>query len=530
MSIMPQGGWSNAPEERQQVRTPQSEHRQGFGSSEKWIAGMLLLVAMLTFFFPLVSLQLPILGDQEISGYDLLNRGRDIDRALSSIGSRSADENSTVPARPPLGDSAARAARIPSMPLSVQYISFVAIEIILGLGCAVLALICCFGSIERGPTKTISSIGAMASIAAVLQLVIANSDMHTWLRDQIVASSSALADNPFAGVAQQIEALAVNSVQVKPGSGLYVLAATLSLTAMILFSGVMSSFSSNEIPAYPAAVETSGHRRVIGLVFLILALVAGGFVIGHYVHAPSLNEDAFAGDFRISKAFNFLFGNYDPVSKSSSTNVSDGTEQQSQRRSTLILDSSYAQNGVQKHLVVTSTIALGADCHACDTGIGAYLFVKTETGWAVAISDKEIGRFGASGNAGKAKALDFAPDIHGFTLSMEDGGQGETGVYELFAAPVDNHFRQVLSLTTESDNLGDCGSLDPDSLLGHDPCVQSKSAVHFLKSAHEGFFDIAVDDSGTANTDQGVVRTDGRKLYVFSDGKYIQQGVTGLQH
>ena len=525
MSITPEGGWINSPlQERRDLKAAKPSHTSSMQVSERWIVGLLLTVALLTFFFPLATLQIPVLGNQEMSGYDLLAKGREFNRALTAVKPQTIDEGSSAPSQSPRNNSDT-AVLHSSMPFSFQVISLIPIEIILSFGCALVALLCCLGSLGLTPTKIFSSIGAITSIAALLHVVIANSDLHAWFRDQMMADSSALANNPFAGLAQQIETLAVNSVQLKPGSGLYVQVAALSMAATILLSRVLSSSPLAETVIEPYSNQDNGHRRTLGLILLFSAIVAAGVVVGHYVATPPPQANAFAGEFSASKAFTFLFGNYDPASKSASVVVSDEAVQNSRGTSTLILDSSFTQGGEQKHLLVTSTAVLGEDCHACDAGIGAYLFVKRGEGWTVEIADKEIGRFGAFGTAGKARAIEFAPGLYGFSLTLEDGGQGETDSSELFAAPVDNHFRPVLSLGIESDNLGDCGSTDPEMILGHEPCVQSKSAIRFLKSVHQGFFDIAVDESGTANTDNGVIPTNGRKIYVFSKDKYIQQKV-----
>jgi hypothetical protein len=522
MSITPEGGWSESPlQGRRDSMAARLGHTSAMHVSERWIVGLLLLVALLTFFFPLATVQLPILGNQEMSGYDLVTKGREFNRELTAVKPQNLGEGISAPAQSERNEFAAVSHS--SMPLSFQLISLIPIEIILGFGCAFIALLCCLGSFGLTPTKAFCSVGAIASIAALLHLVIANSDLHTWFREQMMARSSALANNPFAGLAQQIETLAVNSVQLKPGSGLFVEVAALSLAAVILLSRVLSSSPAIGAVMEPYESQDNGHRRTFGLILLLLAMVAAGAVISHYVATPPLQPNAFAGDFSASKALTFLFGNYDAASKSASVIVSDQSAQQSRGTSTLILDKSFAQGAEQKHLIVVSTAISGEDCHACDAGIGAYLFVRRGDGWIAEIVDKEIGRFGAFGTAGKARAIEFGPGLYGFSLTLEDGHQGETDASELFAAPVDGHFRPVLSLGIESDNLGDCGSTDPEMILGHEPCVQSKSAIRFLKSVHQGFFDIAVDESGTKNTDNGVVPTNGRKIYVFSEDKYIEQ-------
>jgi hypothetical protein len=42
-------------------------------------------IGALTFFFQLVSIHIPVAGDQEWSGYDVLAKSRDVDRKLDSF-------------------------------------------------------------------------------------------------------------------------------------------------------------------------------------------------------------------------------------------------------------------------------------------------------------------------------------------------------------------------------------------------------------------------------------------------------------
>ena len=52
--------------------------------SERWIIGTLLTVGLLTFFFPLATFQIPILGNQEVSGYDLISRAKELNQTLDA--------------------------------------------------------------------------------------------------------------------------------------------------------------------------------------------------------------------------------------------------------------------------------------------------------------------------------------------------------------------------------------------------------------------------------------------------------------
>lgn len=255
-------------------------------SSERWIIGSLLTVALLTFFFPLASLQIPILGSQDVSGYELIAKAKEFDQTLATVRSKGNDAASSE-ASQQLPNDSSPAAPHSSIPISIQSLPLIPIEIIASFGCALTTLFFCIGPFGSAPAKGSSTLGAIVAIAALLHLTIANSDLHTWLHEQVRTDSSALANNPFAGLAQQIANLAVNSVQLKPGPGLYVLASALSLAAIILLSRVLSgSPSSGTVEA--DTDRTAGQTRLLG--FFVLLLLVFGVALIVLVHKPPIGR------------------------------------------------------------------------------------------------------------------------------------------------------------------------------------------------------------------------------------------------
>jgi hypothetical protein len=257
-------------------------------------------------------------------------------------------------------------------------------------------------------------------------------------------------------------------------------------------------------------------------VIVLIVVVAAAVVVLNHKAPTAPTKGAFDGEYSANKALISLFGNYDSSHQSSSVVITNENGDNTTGKLTLLLDSPFSQGSEQKHLLVTSTAVTGEECHACDAEIGAYVYARREGGWTPEIADKEIGRFGAWGVAGKARVVRFAPEVFGFSLTIDDMHQGEADSSELFVAPESGHFHPVLSLGIESDNKGNCGSTDPEMILGHAPCVQSESTIHFLNSIHNGYFDIEVDELGTANTDQGVIPTNSRKIYLYSGEKYVE--------
>jgi len=292
-------------------------------NAERWIVGALLCVALLTFFFPLVSLQVPIIGSQEVSGYDLVSKAKGFSQTLAKIKSGQQPESSLESSQPATTDpNSTQPPPQSSLPLSVQTLAFVPIEIGGGFLFAVIALLCCLGGFSSTSAKAVSIIGGLSAVAAIIHLAVANSDLHSFMAEQMRADSSATDNNVLAGLAQQVAKLAMNSVQLKPGAGLYVLAGCLSVAAIILLSRLLATSPSSDVEMIEPVDEPNGQTRTV--VFVLLAIgvvVAAVFVVRDKIPPPPPLvpvKGAFDGDFSAKKALTALVGNYDPSHRSSS--------------------------------------------------------------------------------------------------------------------------------------------------------------------------------------------------------------------
>jgi hypothetical protein len=111
---------------------------------------------------------------------------------------------------------------------------------------------------EVGWLKFASTTGTAVSIAAILHLTLINSDLHTWFQELLRTSAEELWGNPFAEFAQEVRNLAANSFQIKPGAGLYGLAATLALVEFLCYSRLFARFRGPEEQTAPSgAIDIS---------------------------------------------------------------------------------------------------------------------------------------------------------------------------------------------------------------------------------------------------------------------------------
>lgn len=195
--------------------------------SKRWITGALLAIALLTFFFPLATIQIPIVGNQDFSGYDLISKARNFQQIAEQ--SRELRGGSLPAASAPDSNEAEPLGT--GMPLSVQALPFLPFLILASFALAGVAL---FGSMtdigSSGFVKGTTTTGAALAILSAVHIAVVNSDLHTYFRDQINANSPGAGDNPFAAMAQ----LAASAIQLRPGVGLYVLAGLLALTTIVL--------------------------------------------------------------------------------------------------------------------------------------------------------------------------------------------------------------------------------------------------------------------------------------------------------
>ena len=219
----------------------------------------------------------------EVSGYDLISRAKELNQALDAQKPQEPPASDSEPSEP-VSASPTTPAPNSTLALSVQALPAVPIEIIVSFAASLIALFSCLGSFGRAPARAASTVGGVASVVAILQLTLANSDLHTWFREQIDVDSTSLAQNPFNGLAKQLESLAANSFQLKPGAGLYVLAAALSLAAILLHVRALSSAPSVEPlrQSLPPQSDTSPKL----FVFLALLVFCIAIAVVVLTHAP----------------------------------------------------------------------------------------------------------------------------------------------------------------------------------------------------------------------------------------------------
>jgi|SRR6516225_11488796 len=186
---------------------------------------VLLGIALLMFFFPLLDIHVPVAGDQSVSGYELFSKMTEFRHnfdanASATIPTDEVSSPSTTAAKPLSLD----------MPLSLQFARLVPLFIFAAFTSAALALVALLNHQEA--IKMLLLGGGCFGILTIVDVAIIDSDMRTWMTQSLADN---LKDNPFAAFGT----LVANSFHLDVGAGLYMLTGCLLLAALVA-SGVLS--------------------------------------------------------------------------------------------------------------------------------------------------------------------------------------------------------------------------------------------------------------------------------------------------
>ncbi|MEO5742579.1 MAG: hypothetical protein ABIS29_18490, partial [Vicinamibacterales bacterium] len=135
----------------------------------------------------------------------------------------------------------ARGAETPEPPLSIRLAKLIKLFIALAFVSGAVVLIGTFVStliVNAG-----AAAGMVFSFAAVLQILLFNSDMHVFMHGQIAQISRAQGHNPFAGLDRSIVELMSGGFDLQPGVGLYTMTIAFFLAFFFAQTRVLSRAS-----------------------------------------------------------------------------------------------------------------------------------------------------------------------------------------------------------------------------------------------------------------------------------------------
>ncbi len=110
---------------------------EAFSDRERYSLLVLSLLALLLFFSPLLSIQVPMTGEQQVTGYDVVSRVNNIKQNLQSVGGEKED----TPPPQQRKSSPVELPKMPELPTSIKLAWIIPAAIIVAWVCAVVTIL-----------------------------------------------------------------------------------------------------------------------------------------------------------------------------------------------------------------------------------------------------------------------------------------------------------------------------------------------------------------------------------------------------
>ncbi|HLW78658.1 MAG TPA: hypothetical protein VKU44_03575 [Terriglobia bacterium] len=206
--------------------------------SERVLTATLAAIAALTFFLPLFSIHLPMLGDEEVTGYDTAAKIRQLTEQVRSLtGHGQSGSSPRLPRLPSTG--AGGASGEPStLPASIRFSWLIPVLIIAAFAGAVLTLLGSLVSLTLA--RIASAAGAVSGLLALLHLWLMDSDIHQALQESIQKGIGGGKGGFLAGLAQAVGNAVVGAFSLRPGAALFVLTGALGVAVLLAYTRPLS--------------------------------------------------------------------------------------------------------------------------------------------------------------------------------------------------------------------------------------------------------------------------------------------------
>jgi hypothetical protein len=208
-------------------------------TGEKWAIGALAVLGVLMFFFPVLTVTVPIVGTRSHSGYDVVLASRGVQDVTDNL-STSTETSTATP-------EAGKTESI-RFPLSLRLAPLISFSVAVAF-LAALATIA--GVIFSMKVATVGSlVGTVAGIVAIVHVRVLNSDVHRAFQDELAKLKGDLSDNPFSGLAEGLSQLLAGSINILPGVGLYTLTACLALCFVLVKTRILARVTITPSPGH----------------------------------------------------------------------------------------------------------------------------------------------------------------------------------------------------------------------------------------------------------------------------------------
>ena len=185
-----------------------------------------------------------------------------------------------------------------------------------------------------------------------------------------------------------------------------------------------------------------------------------------------------AGDIDEGKALNWLYGNYNPETKTSADDSDDMNRWvQSYAQQEVLID------GKRQWFLYTISNVENNTCHGCSVMLGAAMFEKQGEWWIEKASTRKLGGIGSNGEPPPYRLVRWGARNYGLVAEDSWSDHGRITSYDLLFGYWNGQFKSVFGLNKSFDNY-----------LMAEPDPEATWAIewHFSKPGPSGAFDIVV--------------------------------------
>jgi hypothetical protein len=270
-------------------------------------------------------------------------------------------------------------------------------------------------------------------------------------------------------------------------------------------------------------------RRILGFLFSGCVLILGCKI--RQAESLSITSDAPTG-FEVGQGMSMFYGNFDPVSQTSTVAYSSADSAMHGRESMTarpLFHKLIVEPGGQRFVLLTYAVPKRDekyDCHACAPTLGMAVFNKKGSTWILSAANRAITNAGGYGKPPTdIELVEIGTNRYAVQIKDVDTG-GESTAVILILAPWNDTVNLALERIIGDDDKGMC---EPKGL----PCYANHRTVNFSHNANADYFDLELKLTGTDLPISDAPRAwlarkvSGLELLKFEDGKYIQVSRSG---
>jgi hypothetical protein len=200
------------------------------GNVRKAATIVVTALGFLSFFVPMITMQVPVLGRLQFSPLNIVSRifsdkpgSSPSFSDVTKIGER-ATKSQDATASSERGDHSGD-----KVPIAIRLVPFVPLEIVLTYFSLLMILLLALARPVLSKIRTLAVLGLISSSIALISIFLFADAVISTMTESM--NSPDMQDNPFAGIGRML----VQSIHIDPGSGIYMLVIAMAIITLVCY-------------------------------------------------------------------------------------------------------------------------------------------------------------------------------------------------------------------------------------------------------------------------------------------------------